>query len=221
MSDAPKRPLREARRIADALVRELGPACDRIELAGSIRRECDVVADIEIVAVPLYDEEIDDRQVDLFGGEFSSARVIPVSLLWDRIEQASEGHARILPIKPGAPGRELDMKWAEKRRAGSRYYRLWLPKPRMKVDLFLADRDTWGAVFAIRTGCAEFSQALVKRWTHVSGGHFKDGRVVAADGVALDTPEEEDVFRACQLDWIPPELRNHGDIEAITRASHG
>ena len=45
---------------ATSLCEELADACDRLEIAGSIRREKKEVGDIEIVAIPI-------RPVDMFG----------------------------------------------------------------------------------------------------------------------------------------------------------
>ena len=45
-------PYREAKEIADKLVLILSPHCYRIEIAGSIRREKDIVGDVEIVCIP-------------------------------------------------------------------------------------------------------------------------------------------------------------------------
>jgi len=55
-----KRPLAEARAIADALIAELAPLCERIEVAGSIRRGKAEVGDLELVAIA-------KRELDLFG----------------------------------------------------------------------------------------------------------------------------------------------------------
>lgn len=41
-----------AKQLADKIVEMLRPHCERIEIAGSIRRECKYVKDIEIVAIP-------------------------------------------------------------------------------------------------------------------------------------------------------------------------
>lgn len=53
MSTTPdRRPLVEALNIATEIAAELGPYCERIEIAGSIRRQRPTIGDIEIVAVP-------------------------------------------------------------------------------------------------------------------------------------------------------------------------
>jgi DNA polymerase/3'-5' exonuclease PolX len=44
--------LHEAKLIAQDVLEQLRPHCDRIEIAGSIRREAPEVKDIEIVAIP-------------------------------------------------------------------------------------------------------------------------------------------------------------------------
>jgi len=52
MSDKPKFPLDFAKKIAEKYVRILEPLCERVQIAGSIRRECETVGDIEIVCQP-------------------------------------------------------------------------------------------------------------------------------------------------------------------------
>ena len=49
---------------ARALLVLIGPACERAEIAGSLRRHRPVVHDIDVVCIPKYNEV----QVDLFGG---------------------------------------------------------------------------------------------------------------------------------------------------------
>ena len=44
--------LQQAQQIAERIKSELAPHCDRIEIAGSIRRKKPEVKDIEIVCIP-------------------------------------------------------------------------------------------------------------------------------------------------------------------------
>lgn len=59
MSDTPKRPRAQAIKVAEKVVAALDPCCTWIEMAGSLRRQTNMVGDIEIVAIPaanmLYD----------------------------------------------------------------------------------------------------------------------------------------------------------------------
>jgi len=78
------------------------------------------------------------------------------------------------------------------------------------VDLFITTPEKWGCIFLIRTGSAEFSHNLVTKksiggWCP-SNLNFKDGRIWNGERV-MDTPEEEDVFRALGIDWYRPEER--------------
>lgn len=212
-------PLATARRIAEALLAELAPACERIILAGSIRRERPNVNDIEIVAIPRFAEEPLSGQVGLFAPATPAIR--RVSCLWDRIEAISDGHGAVMPMKPGVPRIEPDPKWPEKRFAGSRYFKLYLPRTGLAVDLFMPSAESWGLILAIRTGSSEFSRALVTRWTQLTGGHAKEGRLHRADGTLVSAPEEEDVFRACGVEWIAPRERiDAGSLRLTSSATY-
>lgn len=210
MSLGDPRPLTEARRVADALVAELAPACARIEIAGSIRRCRPLVSDIEIVAIPLYREEArpGPPQASLFAPapDWNPPPPLSVNRAWEALDGL--GESRVLPLKPGGVPGEVDGKWQEKRLAGSRQFKLWLPVARMQVDVFMPDVERWGLIYTIRTGSALFSEALVTHWTKYSGGgHAKEGRLVDASGRKLGTPEEADVFCALGLKFTPPPAR--------------
>jgi DNA polymerase/3'-5' exonuclease PolX len=47
-----KRPYAEMIKVANEVLEELRPHCNRIEIAGSLRRKCEMIGDIEIVAIP-------------------------------------------------------------------------------------------------------------------------------------------------------------------------
>jgi hypothetical protein len=60
----------------------------------------------------------------------------------------------------------------------------------------------------IRTGSAEFSQAMLARWKQVTNGGMSRGGVLHnRAGTPVPTPEESDVFVACRAVWIPPNER--------------
>lgn len=198
-------------RAAEALVAALAPACERIEIAGSIRRKRPDPSDIELVAISKTVQwEAPGDQAVLFGG----APPRPDHLaIWYAIsalrnERDEKGTARVVPLKPGTKELIADPNFDRKQTTETRYLRLHLPRIQAEVDLFLTRPDAWGAIFAIRTGSARFSAAMVRRFTKLSGGgHFTDGRLVLRDGMALETPEEADVFRACRMKWLEPEDR--------------
>lgn len=91
----------------------------------------------------------------------------------------------------------------------------------MKVDIFMATRDNFGLILAIRTGSARFShEVLARGWVkagyHSQGGmlYRGDGELLpGADGQDLDGPpiavrEERDLFTLIGLPWVDPEERS-------------
>jgi DNA polymerase (family 10) len=83
----------------------------------------------------------------------------------------------------------------------------------VEVRLHLASRDTWGAALVWHTGAAAHLEHLAKLaarrgWRVGADGLFADGRAVAS-------ATEDEMYRALDMPWIAPELReDEGEIEA-------
>lgn len=183
-------PLREAETLAEECIDLLRPYCERIEIAGSIRRRRPDVGDIEILCIPKIRN---DGAADLFGD-------IPaeVNLLDERVTQL---------LITGEFGRRLDKNGHGA--VGSRYKRLTYRD--FGLDLFVClPPAQWGVLMTIRTGPAEFSHRLV---TSTRAGGMLPAWSVVRDGAIWDNghlvacPEEADVFRFIGLDWIEPAAR--------------
>jgi DNA polymerase/3'-5' exonuclease PolX len=87
----------QALKIANDIVEQLSPNCDRIEIAGSIRRKKTDVKDIEIVCIP---KKV--VQKDLFGNivrQIPAANFIATINQWKKIKGSPEGKytQRLLP----------------------------------------------------------------------------------------------------------------------------
>lgn len=204
--------LSDAREVARGLVETLAPACTRIEIAGSIRRRVGVVKDIELVALPRW-AEVEERgeQGGLFGPSTRRENLLTGRLM----DCAWLAGKNFQVIKPGT--REI-IPWQA--RADARYIRLFLREcgtEGMKVDLFIPSPEAWGLILAIRTGSGVgpdgrsdhgFAPALLSRWKQMSGGGRSVGGCLVRPGGSIEpTPEEGDVFRALQMDFVPPEER--------------
>lgn len=183
--------LAEAQRIAEAVVAELRPGCERIEVAGSVRRRKPEVGDLEVVCVPRVEA------AGLFGAEERS-------LLLPILDRLCE-ERRLVFLQGGEKAR----KYAFVKQDG------------LCLDLFIVRPETWGVQLAIRTGPAAFSQALVTRRCHggllPDDCKVHDGRVwrrvppdgppdgasrewIQVDGESfahVPTPEERDVLELC------------------------
>lgn len=180
-----KKSLVHAGLAAMSLQNRLEHYCQRIEIAGSIRRKKAMVKDIELVAIP----KLTTVMEDMFGDANDTK-------IWEGRRLIDEIASAIL-------------------KDGPRYIQFVLPPPEdMVVDLFLANRENWGVQFAIRTGPWEFSKALVSSISEGGyrppDFKFKDGFLwqrVAGIWKKVPVAEEMDLFALFGMDWISPENR--------------
>lgn len=195
MSSGIRVPAGEAQAVAAVLTARLRPFCERIEVAGSLRRGAADVGDLEVVAIPRTSTEAVDRG-DLWG----TTEPLERDLLAEEIEvMRADG---ILAVHPERPA------------AGDRYQRLVHVATGLQVDVFsVRPPASWGVLFLIRTGPAAYSQALVTaargRGHHVTGGALHRGSLGcgSAPCEVVPTPEEADVYRALGLPFVAPEGR--------------
>jgi DNA polymerase/3'-5' exonuclease PolX len=182
--------LDDARALAAALMEEMRPHCERLELAGSVRRGKAEPKDLEIVAIPLWEPMPDPA--DLFG-----ERTLRRNRLWEWANRTR----RVRWLKPAVPHREP---WRPKE--DGKYWRGELENG-APLDLFLTEPGNFGIITVIRTGPAEFSQAVVTQAKVLGrpceGGWLTDSKA----GGRIETPDEESVFRALSLYYVPPEER--------------
>lgn len=197
---------------AESVLSLLAPACTRIAIAGSLRRQkpgdC---KDIELVAQP----KMETRAEGLFG------EVSEVSALDPLLEALTESGALRWQLQDNG-NRAGDGQFYKKLRCAESGY---------PIDLFLArpDGSNFGAVFTIRTGDAEFSHWLVTnrekggampygmrqaegylwRKTGSEFQHFPDGYE------RIPCFEEEAYFNAIGVDWIPPQNRSAAAIPRL------
>ena len=87
-----------------------------------------------------------------------------------------------------------------------KYTQRYLPEG-IKLDLFMATRDNWGLILAIRTGSADFSHRILARGWVRKGYHSKDGVLIAQDGNRRFIREEEDLFDLIGMGFVDPVRR--------------
>lgn len=179
---------------AEALVDLLEGSCERIEIAGSVRREkAKDSKDVELVLIPRFG--IGRPSGELFEREVNLAMIA--------LEGAMAAGANLQPIKPGVPV-SPPVPWPLKEDA--KYWRLWLPNLQASADLFLCTPETWGYNKTIRTGSADFSHGLAYRWTTM-GGHCAGARFIRSTGEKVETPTERSVFDLLEIEWVEPQHR--------------
>lgn len=202
MSEGEKRPHYLAQSVAKQVVENFASHCQRIEIAGSLRRKKEMVGDIEIVAIPIVDEQ------KTLWGETASDKLhfnkllhhVDFLLQQNKIGKAKDSAGR---LRWGEKMRSIDLVAA----SGERY----------KIDLFMCKEVNWGNIFLIRTGSRAFSQWMVTKIT--DGGAMPtnmrqhEGRLwefALGSWRALEIREEEEWFNIVDVPYIKPEHRHEG-----------
>jgi DNA polymerase/3'-5' exonuclease PolX len=164
--------LSEIKLIAERVVSELSPYCEKCCIAGSIRRKKADCKDIEVVIIP--------RTKDL-------AKLSEVVNQWHKVKGEVTGKytQRILPSG-------------------------------IKLDLFIANKDNWGLIYAIRTGSADFSFKVLacgwkkKGYTSENGILYKTNDNLKAKldyANPVYIREEKELFGLIGVEYIEPEFR--------------
>ena len=180
-------PLAHARLVANELVGLLAPSCQRIEIAGSIRRRVLDVGDIELLCISKV-----TSVADLFGDIATNCH-----LLDEALEKIVED-ATVLQKRLDKRGRAT---FGEQNK-------LMVHVPSgIPVDAFSATEKNWGMSQLVRTGSREFNIRVMARFRELGmKGHAYAG-VTDPEGNEIACPDEETVFRLLGWPWMPPEER--------------
>jgi DNA polymerase/3'-5' exonuclease PolX len=196
----------EARRVAALLKTILAPGCERIEIAGSLRRQRPTVGDIELLAVGL--------------------RIVTADL-WGSPVVVVENKAADI-IHDLANGGNRDWKWdLLTPRHGPLYFRIRYGPVPIAVDIFFCRQETYAANLLVRTGPAEYSHAVVAHAKRAGTRSFQHGfelhnhedacRGAGSSNCKGITPlaSEEAVCEALSLPFLPPEKRDNRSLWGI------
>jgi DNA polymerase/3'-5' exonuclease PolX len=174
----------------------IADVCERVEVAGSIRRKSELVHDIEIVATPKLDTSVVRDRL------FEDTEVTTNLLLSRLDELVAEGRLRDHPTDP---------------KRGERMAKLVDDQSGMQVDLFMVlPPAQFGVIQLIRTGSAGYSQWFVtecrRRGYHVVDGalHFGGLGCGSSPCSVVWTPDEKDVYATTGITFTPPHLRTAG-----------
>jgi DNA polymerase/3'-5' exonuclease PolX len=184
-------PFPDAYEAAVELKTLLQGSCERIQIAGSVRRRKAIVHDIEIVAIPAIGER---PKPGLFADETERVNLLEERVAGLLAEASSPLEARQVE------NRRQDGSVDVQQKLGSAYKALtWHGIP---VDLFVTDADRWGCIFALRTGPGDWNVRLVMDCRRVNRS-VAGGRVLHL-GKPVPTPEERDFFAALGQPWVEP-----------------
>lgn len=183
-ADPKKRwPRAEALEVARELCVRLKPRCEKLIVAGSLRRRKQEVGDVEIVFVP----RMEARQVDLFGSA-------DFNLADEEIDRMAED---------GTIAKRLSRvgitTWGEKNK-------LALHRSGIAVDLFSAKPEAWWNYIVCRTGPASLNERIATeakrrgyRWNPYGAGFTR-----LADGAEIPMESERSVFAFVGMPYLEP-----------------
>ena len=172
--------------IAEGWVKRLEPHCERVTIAGSLRRRKSNVKDLEILCIP---RTVDSNQESLFGASTVTSHRDPGFIrLFTQLP-----HQDVM-IEKGDPTQ-------------AKYIRLFLIPEKISLDLFIATQKNWGYLLAVRTGPAEYShRVLANKW--VRQGYHGEAGYLTRGGQPVEIREEEDLFDLLKMQYVEPENRH-------------
>ena len=196
--------LRIAEPVAERLVEQLLPYCERIKIAGSIRRRKWDVGDIELLCIPKYRTE--EQQVDLFTTEEVNVDELNEYLTYESGQYSSgTTHRCIFDLRVKSNGSIAGF--------GPKNKLLIDIESGIPVDVFTTDERNWGMALMVRTGPAEFNIEMMARFKklrhkgHAYGGITLNTWLGERGQTEVDCPDEETVFEHLKIAYQPPEAR--------------
>lgn len=173
-------PCNQAWRLANIVLEALRPYCQRIEVAGSIRRAAPVVNDIDLVLLPKPGQRraIEDRVRRRCHVRTSGAQTLIAD--W---------------YLPPHLGLGLDIVQLD----------LWFAHED-EFDLLSTYPSNWGTLWICRTGSAAANIRLARR-AQALGLHWQPHEGVYRGDQLIASRTEEEVYAALGLQWIPPVYR--------------
>jgi len=194
--------LSDAQELADLLISELSPYCEKISVAGSVRRLRPEVKDIEIVCVAKTFVREWDEQADIFSPIKHCTAI-------ERVPEFAEKVKEMGIIEKGNP-------------VNGRYVKL-VHSSRIPVDLFIVQDFDYGRQLCIRTGNYIYSKDVIatqwsrKGWCGTENGlrRKRECRKISGKWVCeAITPTvpppfetEESFYEFLGIKWLEPSKR--------------
>jgi DNA polymerase (family X) len=173
-------PRKLALNVAEELHETLGPACERLAIAGSLRRGEPVVGDVELLAI------------SKIGGQDGNLYNLLDRELDDLLTRG------VLELRLNRRGNRIGYGPLNK-------YLVHLSTG-VAVDLFSATPENWGMAYLVRTGPKDFNIRVMRRFRALGlEGHAYGGVSRGQETVAC--PDEETVFQLLGWPYLKPQQR--------------
>lgn len=193
IEDAGKRwSFSDAVKIAREVVDVLKPHCEKLIVAGSLRRRKALVSDIEILFIPAFKIAPDPN--DLFGNR---RPINQAELVLDEFLKSG-----LITKRPNSRGIEA---WGQLNKLGVH------AASGIAIDFFTASRENWHNFVVVRTGGAEnnkriASAAIARGWNwHAYGSGFSRANGLRVEHHRVES--ERDCFDFVGLPYLEPAQR--------------
>lgn len=182
MSEGAKIPLAIAKNVADRFIKYITPYCSKVCVAGSIRRECEYVGDVEVVVTAL--------------DEFSLSRCFP-----EGFKGMVVNGTRLKRFKYPESGIQIEMYVTNERDWG----RILAIRTGSSAFAYIQLAMTWN-----RMGlCGTIDGLRYKRECEKRGSIWKlKSEFKSNPTKPPEFPTEESFFKFLQIPWIEPKLRS-------------
>jgi DNA polymerase/3'-5' exonuclease PolX len=169
-------PLSVAQKIAVNICYKLQPYCEKINIAGSVRRQKLQVKDIEIVCIPKV-----EVLKDMFGWDEGIIRSVEFSKIVNELGKIIKGNS------------------------DGKYIQIELPEG-VNLDLFIPDDFDYYRQYAIRTGSADYSAKVIAGgWRKIGWCGSDKGLRKMSDCVESKTPDGKSKWKCINADaGLPP-----------------
>lgn len=187
--------LAQAETYAQKIAEWLAPFCERMMIAGSIRRRRPVCNDIDLVVIPRYVSV----QVDMFATERHS--VLRTELV--NYVRHSDGKSRWLgrqPQRVAGVAMEPEIAGSEPKMDAMN---LLVQLPKVQLDIFCARADTWATLLLCRTGSREHN-IFFANYAKERGGHWNPYKGLTLNGDLVPAKTEEDLYAALGVPYLDP-----------------
>jgi DNA polymerase/3'-5' exonuclease PolX len=173
--------LKQAEKYAARIREWLLPYCERVEIAGSVRRECPACQDIDVVCIPRLQKGLNVLRRFLF----------------EYVQQSKgRAHWRNTMLGPGCYGTGPQ---------SESEYLLILPK--CQLDLYVTGERNFSAQWIRATGPSAHIRDLERRAMSLSG-HWSSQNELRIGAQIVTARTEEEFYRALGTGFLPPQARS-------------
>ena len=180
--------LLDARLTASDFMKVIDPFCEKQLLVGSILRECPMINDIDIVAIPKF--ILGENSEELFG------KPTPENLLIKKLaDMCFKDELELDPIKKSD---------GEKKKRFTQFNGSPIP-----IDVYFCNEKTWATSCLIRTGSKNYNIKLCMRAIQLHMQLKADGSgLISPSGTLIEVHSELEIFNLLKLPYTKPEDRS-------------